>query len=193
LCIGHADPSKQTVIIDCIREILPPFSPEAACEDFARTLNNYGVHSVIGDRFAGIWPVEQFAKFNIKYKQSTAPKSDLYRDLLPLINSARIELLDHPKLISQLCNLERRVARGGRDSIDHPPGAHDNICNAVAGLAAINNQFGGFDTTWSFVDGPDHDAPATTKQTEAQAESDANFRWRLNNYMRRIGMPYGWR
>jgi hypothetical protein len=40
----------------------------------------------------------------------------------PLLNSGRVELLDNSRLISQLCNLERRTARGGRDSIDHPPG-----------------------------------------------------------------------
>jgi hypothetical protein len=32
--------------------------------------------------------------------------------------------------------LERRTARGGRDSIDHPPGQHDDLANAVAGLAS---------------------------------------------------------
>src|SRR4029450_12286297 len=33
----------------------------------------------------------------------------------------------------QLTALERRTSRGGRDSIDHAPGAHDDIANAVAG------------------------------------------------------------
>jgi hypothetical protein len=33
----------------------------------------------------------------------------------------------------QLTSLERRTSRGGRDSIDHAPGAHDDIANAVAG------------------------------------------------------------
>jgi hypothetical protein len=33
----------------------------------------------------------------------------------------------------QLISLERRTARGGRDSIDHPPGAHDDLINAAAG------------------------------------------------------------
>ena len=33
----------------------------------------------------------------------------------------------------QLCSLERRTARGGKDSIDHSPGMHDDIANAVAG------------------------------------------------------------
>ena len=68
------------------------------------------------------------------------PKSELYVDLLPLINSRRIELVDDARLLNQLCALERRTARGGRDSIDHPPGAHDDICNAVAGLASINDR-----------------------------------------------------
>jgi hypothetical protein len=42
-------------------------------------------------------------------------------------------LLDHPRLINQICGLERRTARGGRDSIDHSPGNHDDVANAVAG------------------------------------------------------------
>ena len=33
----------------------------------------------------------------------------------------------------QLCGLERRVARSGKDSIDHAPGGHDDVGNAVAG------------------------------------------------------------
>ena len=31
-------------------------------------------------------------------------------------------------------DLERRTSRGGRDSIDHAPGAHDDLPNAVAGV-----------------------------------------------------------
>ena len=116
---------------------------EQVCADFARTLKSYNISSISGDRFAGIWPVEQFRKFNIRYEQSAEPKSDLYQSLLPLINSRRIDLLDHPKLINQLIGLERRTSRGGRDSIDHMPGGHDDICNAVAGLASINNRYGG--------------------------------------------------
>ena len=63
----------------------------------------------------------------------------LYRDLLPLVNAGRLELLDLPRLQTQLLGLERRTARGGRDSIDHAPGAHDDVANAVAGacVAAV--------------------------------------------------------
>src|SRR5689334_10163551 len=61
------------------------------------------------------------------------PKSELYRDLLPLINSGAVEILDNERLIAQLVSLERRTARGGKESIDHAPGAHDDVANAVAG------------------------------------------------------------
>ena len=77
------------------------------------------------------------------------PKSDLYASFLPLLNSGRVELLDHPRLHAQLLALERRTARGGRDSIDHPPNAHDDVINAAAGalLAAAGptpaSQYGG--------------------------------------------------
>ena len=62
-------------------------------------------------------------------------KSDIYRDALPLFNAGRAQLLDLKRLVNQLCSLERRTARGGRDLIDHPqhPGAHDDLANAVCG------------------------------------------------------------
>jgi hypothetical protein len=55
---------------------------------------------------------------------------------LASLNSQRVDLLDHPKIISELCMLERRTSRGGRDSIDHPPGGHDDVANVIAGVAA---------------------------------------------------------
>ena len=63
----------------------------------------------------------------VNYEPSEKTKSDLYRDLLPLINSGAVDLLEHDRLLTQLTSLERRTARGGRDSIDHAPGAHDEI------------------------------------------------------------------
>jgi hypothetical protein len=69
----------------------------------------------------------------IEYAPSEKSKSDIYRDLLPLLNSGKTELLDLPRLATQLTGLERRTARGGRDSIDHAPGSHDDVANCVAG------------------------------------------------------------
>ena len=50
------------------------------------------------------------------------------------MNSREVDLLDNSRLVSQLLGLERRTARGGRDSIDHAPGAHDDVANAAAGV-----------------------------------------------------------
>ncbi len=60
---------------------------------------------------------------------------------LPLINSQRCKLLDNDRLVNQLTNLERRVGRGtGKDSIDHPSGAHDDLANAAAGAIVSASQ-----------------------------------------------------
>jgi hypothetical protein len=64
---------------------------------------------------------------------------------LTLLNSGRLELPDLPRLHAQFLSLERRTARGRKDSIDHPPGGHDDLANAVAGAAleAVRNTGGG--------------------------------------------------
>jgi hypothetical protein len=67
---------------------------------------------------------------------SERSKSQLYSEFLPMMNSRQVELLDVPRLARQLEGLERRTARGGRDSIDHGPGGHDDVANVVAGVCA---------------------------------------------------------
>jgi hypothetical protein len=120
-------------ILDVIRERRPPFSPESVVEEFAATIRAYNLSRVVGDRYAGEWPRERFRVHQVEYEVAEKPASDLYRDLLPALTSGRAELLDHPRLISQLCALERRTARGGRDRISHPPGQHDDTVNSAAG------------------------------------------------------------
>ena len=127
--------------MDCIRERKPPFSPDAVCQEYAQVLQSYGLSSVSGDRYAGQWPVEGFSRYNINYRTSEKTKSELYLELLPLLTTDRIELLDHPRLTAQLLGLERRTSRAGKDSIDHGPHQHDDICNSVAGaLLAASKQ-----------------------------------------------------
>jgi hypothetical protein len=139
LAIAHAEFRDGHVVgvLDAIRECRPPFSPEVVVDDFARTLLRYGVRTVVGDHYGGEWPPEAFRRAGIEYLVAESRKSDLYRDLLPAINSARIELLDDSRLITQLCLLERRTGRGGRDTIDHPPRAHDDSANAAAGALIL--------------------------------------------------------
>jgi hypothetical protein len=138
LAIGHRQPTPDNKsalgILDALREIRAPFSPEDAVAEFAQLLHSYGIRSVRGDRYAAEWVVGAFRKFGIEYRAADLNKSEIYRDLLPRLNSGEVDLLDNQRLISQLLSLERRTARGGRDSIDHPPGAKDDLCNSVAGV-----------------------------------------------------------
>jgi len=135
MAIAHAE--GDTIVLDCVREVKPPFSPEATAAALATTLKAYGVTTVCGDRYAGEWPREQFRKHGVDYEPSEKPRSDLYLELLPALNSRRVSLLDHQRLIVQLVGLERRTSRSGKDSIDHGPGAHDDVANAVAGVLVL--------------------------------------------------------
>jgi hypothetical protein len=133
LAIGHLS-SNGVCILDDLFEVRPPFEPEAVVLQCVTLLRRYGVSRVIGDKYAGEWVPARFAEHGIEFEQSARPKSDLYGDFLPLINAGRVELLDLPRLRHQLVNLERRTARSGKDSIDHIPGGHDDVANAVAGV-----------------------------------------------------------
>jgi hypothetical protein len=133
LAIAHLG-RNAVCILDALLECRPPFHPEQAVAQCATLLRRYGVAKITGDRYAGEWPRVRFAEHGIEFEQSARPKSDLYHDLLPLLNARRIELLNLPRLSAQLCGLERRTARSGKDSIDHAPGGHDDLANAVAGV-----------------------------------------------------------
>jgi hypothetical protein len=121
-------------VLDAVLEVRPPFDPEVAVSACTAVLRRFGVSRVIGDRYAGLWPAARFAEHGIAFEQSARPKSDLYCDLLPLLNAKRVELLDNPRLAAQLVGLEGRTARSGRDTFDHTPGAHDDLANVVAGV-----------------------------------------------------------
>jgi hypothetical protein len=131
LCVAHRENDRS--VIDVIREVPPPFSPEETVADFAKLLKAYRISTVTSDRYAGQWVAERYRAHGVQCNQAAKPKSDLYKDMLPVLNSGTVELLDHAKAISQICSLERRTARGGRDSIDHAPRARDDLANAIAG------------------------------------------------------------
>lgn len=131
LAIAHAEGYK--AVLDAIRERRPPFSPESVVTEFCETLKFYGLSNVTGDRYAGEWPRERFKVHGLTYRLAEKPRSDLYQAMLPMLNSGKADLLDSDRLVNQIVGLERRVARGGRESIDHGPNAHDDLANAVAG------------------------------------------------------------
>lgn len=134
LAIGHRE--GDTVIVDAIREQVPPFSPDATVSEFVALLERYGVGEVTGDNWGSGFVQEQFTRRGIGYRLSDKTTSALYLELLPALNARTIELLDHPKAIDQIASLERHVGSGGRDKIDHGryAGAHDDVAAVVAGL-----------------------------------------------------------
>lgn len=131
LAISHYEAGM--LVLDHLDEEPAPFKPEDVTERFATTLKRYGLKTVKGDKYAGEWPKDRFRAHGISYIESERTKADIYRDVLPLLTSKRAELLDNPRLRSQLVGLDRRTARGGRDSIDHGPGGHDDVANAACG------------------------------------------------------------
>jgi hypothetical protein len=109
-------------------------------DEFVEVLKNYCISKVVGDHYGGEFVKEPFRKHAIAYEVSKQVKSDLFRDLLPLLNSGRIRLPRHHRLVAQIVGLERRVSRGGKDSIGQPSHGHDDVANAVAGAAAAARQ-----------------------------------------------------
>ncbi len=132
VAVAHREGGDRAVL-DAVRERRPPFSPDSVVAEYATLLHSYGVTEVFGDRYAGEWPREAFQKHGVRYVPSERVKSAIYLEIVAPLNANRIELLDHPTLRAQLLGLERRTARGGKDSVDHPPGGRDDVANAAAG------------------------------------------------------------
>ncbi len=132
LAIAHVDQGRG--VLDCLLERRAPFNPDDPVAEFAATCRQYGISSMRGDRYGGDWVTASFANVGISYEPCERVKSDIYRDFLPLLNAGKTDLLDNVRMLNQLCTLERRTVRGGRDTVDHPQNGHDDLINAVAGI-----------------------------------------------------------
>ncbi|MEJ0096215.1 MAG: hypothetical protein WDN46_23205 [Methylocella sp.] len=135
LAIGHVE--DNVGVLDLLLEKRPPFSPEEVVIELCEALKTYELHEVTGDRYGAGFTVELFGKNGVTYRHSEMTTSDYFGGFLPILNSRRVQLLDHRRLAAQLCGLERRASRvGAKDSIGHPPGGHDDLAASVAGLMA---------------------------------------------------------
>lgn len=139
LAIGHRKEAGK-VVLDFCRQWKSPANPHEVTASMVEVLRKFGVKKVTGDQFAGEWPVSAFASHGIRYVKADRPKSQIYAEFLPVLTTRSIELLDDETLVNQLCGLERRTRSGGRDIIDHPRGSHDDLANAVAGLAVCKSR-----------------------------------------------------
>jgi hypothetical protein len=154
LAIAHKDAATGRAVLDAVRVRRPPFSPESVVAEFAMLLKAYRITSVKGDRYAGEWPRERFRVHGVAYEPAERTRSELYLELLPMLNSGSAVLLRNSALLLQLCGLERRTSRAGKDTIDHAPGAHDDLANAVAGALVGLQRPAARPSILNFDDGP---------------------------------------
>jgi hypothetical protein len=133
LAIGHKDAER--VIIDRVEEVRAPFDPKTVVGEFAPVLRSYRVSEVVGDKFSGRWCSSSFRENGIAYRDTDTPASDIYIEFQALVSMRKVQLLDNERVRTQLQQLERRTAPGGRDRVTHPDGFHDDCANAVAGCA----------------------------------------------------------
>jgi hypothetical protein len=171
LSIAHMEGDPP--VVDAMRERKPPFSPDAVAKEFAELVKSYGISVVRGDHYAGEWPREAMRRHGVEYRTSSKTKSEIYCELLPLLNSGRVELLDSQRMVAQFVALERSTSRGGKDSINHPPGGHDDLVNAVAGAivyAAERVHQNPVGLSPVFVDGGGHLTQMTAPKQENGAD-----------------------
>lgn len=159
LGIAHWDARLGCSVQDYVSQWEVPLDPDSVTVEMIDVLRKYGVRRVTGDHYAGEWPRAAFRKgghakhcrmrqdeddacdcdsvWKVAYEVSEDTKSNIYRDFLPLLNSGTTRLLDVPRMHNQLTGLDRRTARGGHESIDHAPGAHDDLANVTAGVLRL--------------------------------------------------------
>jgi hypothetical protein len=130
----HLDQGREIALLDALLEYRPPFDPDSVVKQVAETLGQWGISDVVADAYAAGWPISAFAKHGIGLSHASLSKSEIYVHAVPLFTSGRVRLLSHPRMIDQLCALRRKVGQSGREIVDHPRNAHDDLANAVCGV-----------------------------------------------------------
>jgi hypothetical protein len=144
LAIAHDDDGN--AVVDCVIEKVPPFSPiNVLANDFVPVLERYGVPRVVGDGVSKGFVEQTLRDLGILFDVSTMDKSQLYLNLLNLLNSNAVQLPDIDTLRLQLLSLKRYPGANNRERIDHPKGRayHDDVANVVAGAVALCSGVGG--------------------------------------------------
>jgi hypothetical protein len=150
LAIAHKE--AEHYYLDVVRGTHGKFDPQQVTSDYAKLLKEYRIGSVTGDNYAAQWTAGAWRDTGISYVQSDIPKSQIYLETLPLFTRGLVRLPDHVRLLKELRLLERQTHRGGKDSVDHPRGQHDDYSNAVCGVFRTLSNYLGFDVSWNWVD-----------------------------------------
>jgi hypothetical protein len=151
--IGHKE--GEHFVIDLVRGTAGKFDPVEITKQYAALLSEYGVSSVTGDAYAAQRVAGAWQGVGVAYVRSELPKSGIYLEAIPLFTRGLVRVPDHPRLLRELRLLERRVHRGGKDTVDHPRNANDDHANAVCGVLRMLSNYLGYDTTYGWVNGDD--------------------------------------
>lgn len=115
---------------------------EGTVAEYCDVLRRYGCDAVCGDRYAAGWVRQAFERHSIRYVEASTDRSGAYLELTGWLAQGRVEIPDHPALVRELRNLERRTRPGGKDAVDHPRGQHDDHANVLALAAAESTRAG---------------------------------------------------
>lgn len=140
--VGVAHREGPQAVLDLCREFRAPLNPDEVVAEIAGLVRPYGVRSVTGDRYAGEWVAQAFKQRGIRYDVASLAKSEIYLGAGAMLARKSLRMLNQPRLLAQLRQLERRTSIMGRDAVNHPPGGADDVANAAMGavwLAATKN------------------------------------------------------
>jgi hypothetical protein len=157
LAIGHKDGER--FIIDVVRGTTGKFDPAEVTRAYAALLKEYGIGSVTGDYYGAEWVSSTWRDAGVTYNRAGLPKSQIYLETIPLFTRGLVRLPDHARLLREFRLLERQTHRGGRDTVDHPRGGHDDHANVVCGVLRELSNSVGYDTSMRWLT-EDSDVPA---------------------------------
>jgi hypothetical protein len=171
IAIGHKEGAL--FVVDLVRAVPGPFDPFAVTKEFAELCQQYRVTTVTGDRWGKEWVQLAWRGTGIAYVQSALAKSDIYLECIPLFSRGLVRLPDHPKLLRELRLLHLQRHSGGRQSVDHPKGEHDDFANACCGVLRELSAYLGYDHTYRAFQPGFVDEDVVQPQPAAQPEPSA--------------------
>lgn len=131
LGIAHLENGRR--VLDVMRGRAPPFNPKAVTEEFASIVRRYGCRHVTGDRYGAEWVAQEWRDNGLAFHPAESVRSEIYLETEASFAAGEMLLPRHSRLLGELRALERKPGRSGRDTVDHPPGGHDDYANAACG------------------------------------------------------------
>jgi Terminase large subunit, ATPase domain len=133
LTIGHLEGER--FIADAVRG--RHGDPHAAALDFSYLTKQYHCRTIWGDNYSKEWCAGFYRAQNLEYRQSQLVRSALYLEGQVYFSRGLVSIPADPILMRELRLLERRVARSGKDSVNHGVGGHDDYANALFGCLYV--------------------------------------------------------